>query len=456
MTEQPLFVSASRGLVAALGGEVVLKVLGFASTFIVLQQLGPYQYGLWQLLLSTGIAFGVVTVPGIASMLVADVSREIGKGEKARANGILLRAISAFSLLGLVGGGALLIAAPIIHDISGIDMVFYMQLLAIAVMALGVKQSYQLVFQSRLNYVHAQIMKAIDRLSYFVGIVIFLLYLGSGFEGVVYAYVISTCTALFVYAPYMVRLIIEASRNYERAHWLPFWEAVFMRGKWALGTDVVNAAIGSLWPWMVGYFLSVEAVGIIGVTILALGQIAAFVPISYVLRSVLPRTVSDPQRTRDWLFRSMKFSLWGNIIGAVGAFCACIVLFPVFFPQHLAALPLLAALLITLPLRGMATTAAEWFFASGSQRELFLVSTVPKIALYTLLPLFLWRGGLLGYALWYILSSDVVLYARIRVIGQRLGGMVSATFLLHADEVDIDIVKRVRLLVSQKVRRTIA
>ena len=447
MTEQPLFVSASRGLVAALGGEVVLKVLGFASTFIVLQQLGPYQYGLWQLLLSTGIAFGVVTVPGIASMLVADVSREIGKGEKARANGILLRAISAFSLLGLVGGGALLIAAPIIHDISGIDMVFYMQLLAIAVMALGIKQSYQLVFQSRLNYVHAQIMKAIDRLSYFVGIVIFLLYLGSGFEGVVYAYVISTCTALFVYAPYMVRLIIEASRNYERAHWLPFWEAVFMRGKWALGTDVVNAAIGSLWPWMVGYFLSVEAVGIIGVTVLALGQISSLIPISYVLRSVLPRTVSDPTRTRDWLFRSMKLSFWGNVLGAVAAFCLCLVIFPSFFPQHAPALPLIAALLITLPLRGMATTAAEWFYASGEQRELFFVSTVPKVIVHALMPLFLWKGGLAGYALWYILTADILLYARIQVIGKKLGGMIASPFLLRVDETDIDIVKRVARLV---------
>ncbi len=453
MSVQPLFVSASRGFVAALGNEVLLKILGFVATFFVLRELGPYEYGLWQLLLSTGIAFGAVTVPGIASMLVADLSRELGAGNVARANGIVVRSTGLFVGLSVLAGLALYFAAPFIRTISGIDMVSFMQLLAISVAVVGVRQSYQMMLQAHLQFIHSQIMKTIDRLAYVIGILFFIVGMGLGIEGVVYAYVLSTCASVIIYAPYMLRMFAKSIAHAEGTDWAPFKEAILGRGKWALGTDLVNAAIGSFWPWLVGFFLSIETVGFVSIALLVLGQSAALVPISYVLRSVLPRTVTDPVRAKDWLFRSMKFSFWGNMITGIAVVAACVVLFPIFFPQHVPALPLLAMLILTLPLRGMAVTAAEWFYAHGLQRELFFVSTVPKVIIYATLPLFLWAGGIFGYALWYILSSDVVLYARIRIISQRLGDMLTVKFLLRADETDIDIAGRIVMLVRERVRR---
>lgn len=453
MSQPPLFVSAAKGFVAAFTGDILLKVLGLAATAVVLRELSPYEYGQWQLLLSVVVAFGSISVPSIASMLVADISREIGAGNVRHANGIAVRASLLFVALSCIGALALFIAAPHIRTVSGIDMVFLMHVLALSVFALGFKQSYQMIMQSRLEYVYAQAMKTIDRCAYLVGIGLFVIYLGLGFRGVVFAYVLSTCTSVVVFAPHMLRIFIREARDQEFGEWRPFVDAVWVRGRWALGSDGVNAVIGAVWPWIIGYFLSIELVGIIGVTLLILGQIAAFVPINYVLRSALPRTAESPERMRDWLFRAMKISFWGHMISGVCAFFACAILFPLFFPEYVSSLVLLAALLISLPLRGLATAAVEWFYASAMQKELFIVSAVPKAFTYLLLPLFLWAGGLLGYVAWYLLSSDLVLQARIYMIVKRLGSSPSLRFLLVPDSTDLDILRRILALFSSRVGR---
>ena len=451
--QPPLFVSAAKGFVAAFTGDILLKVLGLAATAVVLRELSPYQYGQWQLLLSVVVAFGAITVPGIASMLVADISREIGAGNIRRANSIAVRASVMFVGLSTLGALTLFVAAPHIRTVSGIDMVFLMRVLSLSIFALGIKQSYQMIMLSQLEFVYAQAMKTIDRLAYLAGIGGFVLFFDFGFHGVVFSYVLSTCTSVVVFAPYMLGLFMKEVSEQELDEWRPFIDAVWVRGKWALGSDGVNALIGAAWPWIVGYFLSIELVGIISVTLLILGQIAAFVPVNYVLRAVLPRTVDETERMRDWLFRSMKISFWGHIIAGVAAFIACAILFPLFFPQYVASLVLLAALLITLPLRGLAVAASEWFFASALQKELFLITSIPKALTYALLPVSLWYGGLLGYVAWYILSSDVVLQARLYVVVKKLGSAPSLKFLLKPDTTDLDIAQRVIGLVMSKFRR---
>jgi O-antigen/teichoic acid export membrane protein len=345
----------------------------------------------------------------------------------------------------------MVIAAPYIRELSGIDIVTIMQVLAISVFAIGAKQAYGLALHSRMQFVHVQAMKTIDRLAYLIWVVVFLVVFERGVEGVVYAYVLSSLTSLTLYAPYLYSLYRGMLANQSKDDWQPFVTSSWGRGRWVIGTDLVNTFTGTVWPWIVGFFLGVEAVGTIGIVLLLLGQVSSFVPISYVLRAVLPRTVESPERLREWLFRSMKFSMWGHMLSGVLAFGACMILFPWWFPQHVAALPLFAALLLSLPLRGLATSASEWFYATGHQQDFFLVSAVPKVVILAALPLFLFAGGIVGYALWYLLSADVMLYARMRRISASLGSSLSISFLMRFDAVDRDLLMRAYALARTKI-----
>lgn len=452
MQGQSLYGSALKGIFASLGGEITLKILGVAATFITLSQLGPYQYGLWQLLLSVVAGFGIVTFPGIASMLVADVSRELGAGEKRRANGLVIKSAVVFISLSALGSIAMVLAAPFVRQISGINMVFLMQLLALSVLAVGVKQVYQLIFMSQLRFVQSQAMKALDRLSYLIGIVVFVGFFQQGMTGVAYAYVISTLTSVVLLAPYVFPILLKMLREHDHSDFHPFIGAVWIRGKWALASDTLNTGIGSLWPWVVGFFLGVEAVGVIGVAVLLLSQVSSFIPVATMLRSVLPRTAHSSERMHEWLMRSMKLSLWGHIVVGTGTFIACAFVFPIFFPQHVAALPLFAALLISLPVRAVATTAAEWFYSSRMQKELFWASSFPKALTFLLLPIFLYFGGIVGYALWYLLNADLILYMRLKVIRRATGVRIAAREFFIPDTTDVELLRRAGRMVYAKMR----
>lgn len=449
--QPPLFVAAAKGFVAAFTGDILLKVLGLAATFFVLHELSPYEYGQWQLLLSVVTAFASVMVPGIASMLVADISREIGSGQRERANGITIRAASLSVTLGASGALLMFLGAPLVYRVTGIDFTWYIRLLALSVLVMGFKQAYMMVLHAHLHFGYAQIIKSLDRTAYVGLIILFLPVLGWGFTGVVYAYIMSAWVSVLVFAPYMAKLFIDSFRNRDASHARPFWEAAWVRGKWAVSADLTNAGTGSLWPWVVGYFLSIEIVGLISVTMLLLGQVAAFVPVAYVLRSVLPRTAETPERMREWLGKSLKISFWGHLIAGLAAFAACAILFPWRFPEYMPSLALFAALLITLPLRGVTSASGEWFYAARKQREFFFVSTMPKLALFVVLPLFL-AGGVLGYLLWYITSAVVVLAARLPIIRREVGVVPSARDILAVRASDLVLVERVITLVRAKVR----
>jgi O-antigen/teichoic acid export membrane protein len=452
MTERSLFGHAFRGILTSLGGDVFFKVTGAAASFVVLHQLNAYQYGLWQLILSVVTVFATVTFPGVASMLVADVSRELGAGNVRRANGIIVRAAVLFVSLSSLGAVAMYVGAPFIHALSGINVVSLVQLLSLSVFAMGIRQVYQMMLVSHLQFIHGQAVKAAERAAYLVGAVVFLIIFDKSFEGVVYAYVFGSLAPIVLYAPYIIRMLRTSFADHERENSNAFMEAVWTRGRWAILTDGVNAAAGALWPWIIGYFLSVEAVGVVGIALLMLAQVAAFVPVAPMLRSVLPRTAESPERLREWLSRAMKLSLWGNVAAGAAAFLVASILFPVFFPQHVAALPLFAALLLSLPTRSVASAAAEWFYAMRMQRELFFASAVPKALGLLVLPLFVYAGGLIGYVLWYILHSISLVYARtyvVRVIG---GSRLSLREILVPDRVDIELIERAIALVRTKLR----
>lgn len=436
-----LYNSALKGLATFLGGDLLLKLLGAAAAVITLAELDPTQYGLWTLLLSVLTAFAVVSIPGIASMLVADVSRELGEGNTKRANSILVRSVSLFVFMGAIGGVTLYVAAPWIRDITGINLVFPMQLLGLSVFALGIRQGYQLFFQSRLKFFHSQAMKVLDRFAYFIAIVVLVGFMDLGLNGVVYAYVISSVSSAVLLFPFIVPHYFSAFRNQEESH-QPFLEAAKGRGKWIVASDTIAGIIGSATPWIIGRFLGIEAVGLFGVATLMLGQAASLVPIAGVLRSVLPRTADEPDRFREWLTRSMKFTVWGNALSGLAFFGVALVAFPLFFPHHLPAVPLYAALMASLPLRSVAVTALEWFYALKKQKDLFFVSSVQKLLNLILLPGFLWLGGFVGYVLWYYTTSIIGLFVRVKTVMEREGMRFSWTNLVTLDAEDSRLVER--------------
>ncbi len=441
-TERALFGSAVRGIFASLGSDALQKVAGLAGTFIVLQALAPYEYGLWQLVLSVLTLFDVLLIPSIASMLIADTSREIGEGRSDRAGAIVAQAAPLFIGLGLAGALLMILFAPYIAQASGIDLTLLIRVLALALVAEGILQIYQLVLQGTLALVHAQILKALKRLAYFVGVTALVLGLPLGVTGIVYAYVFSLFIPVLLYAPVIYPRFISLVRGRERSG-QSFFEAAWKRGQWALLGDFTTAISAALWPWILGYYLSIAEVGYVSLAILVLGQVASLAPVSFVLRSVLPRTVGTEGRTRAWLMRSMKYAIWSQMAGGLAIVSGSAIVVPLLFPAYAPVIALTAAILLTLPVRVVGVVASEWFFAAKQQRTLFFISNLPKVLLLALLPLFLMWFGLVGFVVWYLINAEIITYLRLRMIGREEGGAITLREIIFPDREDGVILSRV-------------
>lgn len=445
MTTTPhpsLFGSALRGILAALGSDVAQKFFGVVATLIILAVLSPYDYGLWQLGLSVLIAFDVILFPSVASMLIADVSREIGSRAFGKAGSIVRAVVPLSIVLGALGALAMGVTAPFVSAYSGIDLTLFLQVMALALIAEGFSQGYQVVLQGTLSLVHAQILKVLKRASYVAGIIFFVFFAKFGLMGLAYAYVSSIFIPLIFYAPIVIPRYQRLIAQHEGS-WLPFFEAGFERGRWLVGADLIGASVGALTPWIIGYYLSVAEIGYISLATMLLGQAASLAPVSFILRSILPRTLTAEGRTRAWLTRSMKYAVWSQLCSGILVVGAAALIIPFLYPQYSVVVPLTAAFILALPVRVVGTVAAEWFYAARRQRALFLVSNLPKIVLLSILPIFLWGFGLLGFVLHYLLSSDILTFLRLRLVGREEGGRILLREIVVPDKEDATIFWRI-------------
>jgi O-antigen/teichoic acid export membrane protein len=302
-------------------------------------------------------------------------------------------------------------------------------------------QCYQLVFQGTLALVHAQALKMFKRFCYFISIGVLVFWFETGLIGVAFAYALSLLVPVIFYAPLAVSRFRALIKGREGGHY-HFIEAVWERGRWSICGELLATSVASMWPWIIGYYLSVADIGYISIANMILGQIASLAPISFVLRSVLPRTLGVEGRTRAWLVRSMKYAIWSQVIGGLVIMVAVYFFIPLLYPAYVFVVPLVAVLLITLPVRAVGTVASEWFFALRRQRSLFFISNLPKLFLIALLPPLLAWWGMFGFVVYTLISTEVFAFLRLRLIARDQGGYITLREMLIPDAEDSKVLRR--------------
>jgi O-antigen/teichoic acid export membrane protein len=394
---------ALEGMFVTASGDIVLKILSLLSTFFVLQNLAPYDYGIWRLLLSALTAFALLGFSGVTGMFTADVSREMGEGRMNTASGLLYRIAQYFTATSFLASIGLFAAAPLISMYSGINLTLYLHILAATLLFAGARQTYQIFFQASMRPFHAQLFKNITSVIYLAGVAALVVVAKLGLLGLVIAYTVSVIVPVFIYAPYVIRAI---AKNFNRTSIseYSFKKALFGRGKWAIAEDYASTLNSSLWPWITGYFLSISTVGMISLALMLLSQISSLIPIQYVFRSILPRLVSDAGRVGEWIVRGMRYTVWAHVVGGLGVAFAASVLFPVVIPNYVSATPIFTAFLLMLPFTACSIVLTEWFYAHKHQKEFFVVNVIPIAILLPLLPVFLHTLGLFGFVCWYALN----------------------------------------------------
>ncbi len=440
----PLLKTIGEGSIIFAVGNIILKVVAVLSTILVLRYISVYDYGIWKLASSILGVAAFFTLVGAENVLLADLSRELGRRREDIYRALFGQSLRVLFFLGCAVSVGLFFAAPLISAAAGLELTMPLRVLAFFFILSGINRAYFLAFYSHLKYVHVQGMKIIARAAYVALLAIFIFYFDAGLMSIVYAYVLSYVVQLAVFAPSFLNTVAYL-KAYEPDARVALLDIFKRHGKWALFTNYVEDLVGAARPWIIGYFLGVEAVAIISIAMTILGEVINAVPLSQALSPVMPREVDEKERFKFLFGRGLKYSVWFYVLLAFAAYFAAPPAVALLFPNYNASVPLFQMLLVALPAVPFSIFATQAFYALKSQRELFIATTSARsVMIPIVLPALVKFFGAAGAIAEYIATSYMLAVSRVVALRRKFPELYPPLLsLIRFDATDAFLLKRI-------------
>lgn len=451
--EKSLLRIVGEGSAIATIGNILLKFAVVASTLVILRYVSIYDYGLWQLVLSVVSFLSLLVLAGAEDVFLADLSREIGDKNKAKSKSVIIAAGNLFIGLGLFTALILFLTAPLISLISNIELTTYLRIASLYFILQGAHRFYSLIFNAHLQFVQFQSIKIINRIAYLLLLLLFVLWADMKLLGVVYAYVLSLVPALIIFLPGIIKTLkylhkVAADSVYSLRN------TFIIHGKWALLMDYANNLLASVRPWMIGYFLGIDAVAIFAVSMSLLGEVMNFLPLRQIFAPIIPRYVDSTERLKFLYQRVIKYSLLFYTFVGLFIFIFAPYAVKILFPQYVVSLPYFNILLLTLLALPFGVITMHIFYAFKQQKKLLLYTIIPKGIALLILPLFIMQLGLYWVAIVQVSASLIVGVMSVYILRKTMPEIkISLKGLLIFDQDDKFLLKRVMGSIFNKINK---
>lgn len=421
--EQSLFKIVRDGGITVFSANFILKLLGFLSTIIVLRELSVYDYGVWRLLLSIITFSLIVTLPSIDGFIGADLGRELGSKNTSLYKSMFLKISSALIMVGLVASIILFFSAPFVTKVSGIDLTLYIRLLSISLIFSVISRIYKFAFSTHLKFNLNNGIGVLNKILYLLILFVLFFWFDLKILAVVIAYVGSFVGSVLLFTPFFIKTTIYL-KNQPYSEYSIKNTILREHGKWGMISSYFDDFVSSVRPWIIGYFTSIEVVGLFSAAMSLFSEVSNFSPVNNVLNSVIPRLSQQKDKMFFLINRSLKYGIWiFSVLGLLAALFVPIAVY-IFIPNYESSIPAFIILLISLfaiPANGIANSLLNTF---RFQKELFMSSIKPQaLSLLVILPISLVTLGLYGAVLDRILATYLVSLYRFKYTKKVLPGL---------------------------------
>lgn len=419
-SKNTLFKNIVSASAIVLTSNILLKVVGFAATLLLLNAISVYDYGLWRLLLSILTLAGIATLPGLDSVISTDLGREAGVGNYARYKTLFLKAAALFFCLGVLVAVVLFFIAPILTQITGINITLPVRILAVCVLTSALVRIYGWAFSTNLHFFRAQSITFLNSALYLIFLGIFVWHLHMGLVGVALAYALASGICVVAFLP-LVWSVLKPYMSGAGDVTYSLWGMIRGHGKWSLVSDYADTIIGSMKPWILGYFVSIEAVGIFAAAVTLLSLLSNILPLNQVLSAVLPRESHNAQKTVFFANRSIKYTVWAYALMAAGVVAVGPILIPILLPKYEAAIPLLSVLLLTLAILPYSDISSTMLNILKAQKRTFAANTFARVvSVCMVLPVATRLLGVWGAVIDQILTTYLIVLGRVWFVRKDL------------------------------------
>ncbi len=424
------------------GNNVLVSAINFAAFIVILGALGTAGFGLYTLATSA-LALAVFFIDfGFGKTLVSDISTSLSEKNDEHASG-LLRGYAAYIGLGTVLLSALLfVFSENISDYFGSDLSQIVKFIAILVFFGGLKNFYSIVFQAVSDFRLFSAFLFVEAATKAGFAYAFTLVFGGTVEVVLASIILSSALTLFLFTFFLPKKITKLFfAGGSTGHFVEMFRG---HGKWVAVSSQLRNLESNVSPWIVQFFLGVNAVGVYGALVKAqVLIIRVFEPLETVFYPLISRlgTFDD---SRKIVFRATKYLMFISLIPLVllivfSGDALNLVLGP-GFSQHANVFRLLILttfiFIANIPLKPL-------LYNLKAQKELTKISGMVLLSTLALGSLLTFSLGLIGIALNHVLTPMIDLQLKSGAIKKLGKTSYSARELFVFDKSDFDLAKKI-------------
>lgn len=391
----------THGTIYSTVGNVVLKVLDFATVIILLNSLSVYGYGIYTLALTAFSFWTFLFLPGIQNLIVSDAAR--AEKENTSESRIIFSVYASILFgAGLIlwtlfffGGNAL--SYFIDGETGYLIIISWLFILSPFEAIFNIKSAILFDFGWSLAY---RVIRSFSRLSFIlVSFLFFSLNVTVALVSVVasLAFALSIVGIGYRRKSMLQKVGVGDFKYFGR-------QFIFGHGKWAVLEDMFNSTTQNIQPFLIKYFLGAEAVAMVTLAQNLLSYAKSIFPVREVLFPTLPRTDDIAQFGR-YIYKLIKYSTLAYSVVMVVAFLGTPLMVHFLFPKYDPALAIFYILLLSLPAFGIRSVAVPFFYTLKAQKSLLTIVVSRTILSLILTTLLMWLFGIMGVAVGMLFTA---------------------------------------------------
>lgn len=441
MAQDSILRTIVAGTVLTSAFSIVVKLVGIATIFLILSRFSVAEYGVLELALSLVALLSIFTLPGLDSLVAADMSIEKGKGELTHARNILSSFFLLQVLLSLIAWGVLFFGAQFFSSAYNVPN-FYVQLVSCLFLLSPFRVGYGTLFRVQLQFFHQSLIGLLEELAKLGLILSFFFIFDMGITGILVAIIGSQVISLALLLPSALRSWYRLQGGEDKRK-VSLLSLIMGRGVWSISTSYMGNMGKALRLWIIQRVLGTEAVGLYAVAIGLIGHTLALVPLSAVTAPLLAQYAHERKRFIRLLNKTLKYQFFSYACIGVIAFVAFPPVLQFVFPEYAGALPLFSIMLLGLLPTAFLAVMTPAYMALKLQKSLFysvtLKTTLTVLLTYILASFF----GIIGVAYEYVITATIQAFERTRVLKGHVPEMqISRRDLVSFDADDSAIIER--------------
>lgn len=444
----------SEGVVWMASSSVINKLFGVVYVVLVLSTLSVYDYGVVELLLSIPPLLGILSLPGLENVIVADMGREKGNGEVKKMRYLFDSYFSVRVLLAVLAWCVLFFSAPFVEQAYNEAIATMLRVLSFTFLFSPLRTLYVIIFRVSLRYDLIAIHRFVEEAAKLATLAFCLLVLGMGSISVIIAYIATDLVALPLLSLPFISSCKQLFGNIKvSAGWKDPLYTIKTHGKWSVFGTYLDMFGQNIRPWIIKYFLGTHAVAIYAVALGMYQNTASLIPVNQVVSPLVPQYIHKQKVLFQLLNSAVKYQLAASVTSSMVMVIAMPVLIHFFFPDYAESYILFVALLATSIPASFSTVYQSVFFALKAQRNLFYANVLRLTSIVLLLPGMLATTGLYGLAIESFITATIFSYNRFRRVHSLLPEFrFSFTQLMSVTDTDRLLLDRA----TKKVRRIFA